>query len=132
MSALATYAIEGITAILVLASGALSIIAALGFLRLDDFFQRLHPPALANTLGAWCAALASVLYLTMVNGRPVLKPVVLVLLLMITAPITTSFLARAALFRERAAGRAVPAPLPPSDSPATSANSQGFVEQNGK
>jgi len=114
---LAMWAIEGVTALLVIASGALSLVAALGFVRLDDFFQRLHPPALANTLGAWCASLASVLFLSMSEGRPVLKAFVIIFLLMMTAPITTALLARAALFRERQATGRVPPPLPMADQP---------------
>jgi len=107
------YAIEGVTAILVVVSGVFAVVAALGFVRLPDFFQRLHPPALANTLGLWCVCLGSVLFLSMAEGRAVLKPLVLPLLMMITAPITTVLLARAALFR----GRQVVAPLPPPLNP---------------
>ena len=29
-----------------------------GFLRLQDFFLRMHPPALAYTFGSWCVTLA--------------------------------------------------------------------------
>lgn len=93
--------LEVIVAALVIASGLLSFIAALGIVRLRDFFQRLHPPALANTLGAWCACLASIIYLSTAEGRPLLHPLILNVLLAITAPITTALLARAALFRNR-------------------------------
>jgi multicomponent K+:H+ antiporter subunit G len=95
--------LEAIVAALMIASGLLSLIAALGIVRLRDFFQRLHPPALANTLAAWCACFASIAYLSTAEGRPLLYPVVLNVLLAITAPITTALLARAALFRARQA-----------------------------
>ena len=95
--------LEAIIAALMVASGALSLIAAIGILRLRDFFQRLHPPALANTLAAWCASLASITYFSFAEGGPVLYPIVLNVLLAITAPITTALLARAALFRKRQA-----------------------------
>ena len=95
--------IEAVVATLMIASGLLSLIAALGLVRLREFFQRLHPPALANTLGAWCACLASIAYFSALEGRPVLYPVILNVLLAITAPITTALLARAALFRMRQA-----------------------------
>ena len=33
----------------------------MGLVRLKEFFQRMHPPALASTLGTWCVALASII-----------------------------------------------------------------------
>ena len=103
--------IEAVVAILLVASGLLAVLGALGLLRLRDFFQRMHPPALANTLAAWCAALASVVYFSALGSTLVLYPLVVNVLLAITAPVTTVLLARAALLRKRAAGAAVPPPL---------------------
>jgi multicomponent K+:H+ antiporter subunit G len=103
--------VEVLVALLLLASGALCVTAALGFLRLRDFFQRMHPPALANTLAAWCAALASVIYFSALDAQLALYPLVINVLLAITAPVTTVLLARAALLRKREAGAAVPPPL---------------------
>ena len=116
--------IEAIVATLLFASGLLAVIAALGLVRLREFFQRMHPPALANTLAAWCAALASAVYFSALNSTLVLYPFVINVLLAITAPVTTVLLARAALLRKRAVGAAVPPPLgerrkPPPDSAAS-------------
>ena len=103
--------IEIAVAVLLLASGVLSLLGAVGMLQLRNFFQRMHPPALANTLAAWCAALASVGYFSALASGLVLYPLVINVLLAITAPVTTVLLARAALLRKRAAGAAVPPPL---------------------
>ena len=103
--------VEGIVAILLVASGVLSLTAAVGLLRLRDFFQRMHPPALANTLGAWCAASASAVYFSFLESQLVLYPLVINVLVLITAPVTTVLLARAGLLRKRSAGAAVPPPL---------------------
>ena len=111
MSATVPFWVEAMVAAFLLASGVLSLIAALGIVRLKGFFQRLHPPALANTLGAWCACFASVAYFSASAAQPVLHALILNLLLAITAPITTVLLARAALFRQRQSGREVPPPL---------------------
>ena len=110
--------LEGVVVALILASGLLSLVGAIGIVRLKDFFQRLHAPALANTLAAWCSALASIAYIAGATGRPMLLPVVLNVLLAITAPITTALLARAALFRRRRAGDDLPPPWGSSASPA--------------
>src|SRR5690606_2064570 len=72
-----------------------------GFLRLPDFFLRMHPPALAYTLASWCVALAGVLYFSMLEGRLALHPLMISVLLAITVPVTTVLLARLALFRRR-------------------------------
>ena len=104
--------VEGAVALLLLASGVLALTGALGLLRLRDFFQRMHPPALANTLAAWCAALASVVYFSVARiAGWCCYALVINILLAITAPVTTVLLARAALFRKRQAGAAVPPPL---------------------
>ncbi len=102
---------EIVVAVLLLASGALSLIGAIGLLRLKTFFQRMHPPALATTFGCWCMALASIVYFSALQSRWVLHAWLIAILLVITAPVTTTLLARAALFRKRAAeaGHADPA-----------------------
>ena len=95
--------VELVVAVLLLASGALVLTAAVGLWRLDDFFLRMHPPALANTLANWAVALASIVYFTAGTGRLGLHQWLIVVLLSITVPITTALVARAALFRTRAA-----------------------------
>ena len=97
---------EGLVAALLLASGLFSLISALGLLRLESFFQRTHAPALAITVGSWCAALAAMIYFFALASRPALHTVLIVILLAVTAPVTTTFLVRAALFRGRAAAAA--------------------------
>ena len=103
--------IEIVVSLLLLLSGVLSLAGALGLVRLKDFFQRMHPPALANTCGAWCVALASIIYFSMLQGRLTVHAWVAVVLLSITAPVTTLLLARAALFRQRQRGEDAPPPL---------------------
>jgi len=98
--------IEIIVALLLVLSGLFVVISALGFLFLPSFFLRMHPPALAYTFGSWCVTLASILYFSALESRPMLHPWVIIIVLSITVPVTTLLLARAALFRGRAAGAA--------------------------
>jgi multicomponent K+:H+ antiporter subunit G len=111
MTALVPMWAQVVVAILIVASGLLALVAAVGLVRLGNFFQRLHPAALANTLAAWCMTLASILYFSTAQSALTLHPWLINILLAITAPVTTLLLARAALFRERQAGDAVPSPL---------------------
>jgi multicomponent K+:H+ antiporter subunit G len=96
-------------AILLVLSSLFALIGAVGLLRMRDYFQRMHPPALASTLGAWCVALASIIYFSALKSAPVLHAWLIPILLAITMPVTTLLLARAALFRKRMAGDDVPA-----------------------
>ena len=101
--------VEIAVAILLVLSSLFTLIGAVGLLRMKDYFQRMHPPALASTLGAWCVALASIIYFSALKSAPVLHAWLIPVLLSITVPVTTLLLARAALFRKRMAGDDVPA-----------------------
>ena len=102
---------ELVVAALLLASGALVLTAALGLSRLAGFFERMHAPSLASTLGAWLVALASIVHFSSIERGVSLHVLVINVLLAITAPVTTALLARAALFRRRLAGDPLPPPL---------------------
>ncbi|UVL81925.1 Na+/H+ antiporter subunit G [Pseudomonas sp. B21-028] len=95
-------------ALLLVLGSLFALVGALGLVRLKDYFQRMHPPALASTLGAWCVALASIIYFSALKSGPVLHAWLIPILLSITVPVTTLLLARAALFRKRMAGDDVP------------------------
>lgn len=102
---------EFVVALLLLASGIVVLVAALGLWRLPDFFLRMHAPALASTLGAWLVTFASIVHFSVRQGSPSLHVWLVIVLLSITAPVTTVLLARAALFRRRRAGDELPPPL---------------------
>ena len=61
--------IEAAVAGLLVASGLFVLVSAIGFLRLPDFFLRMHPPALAYTFGTWCVTLADILYFSTIESR---------------------------------------------------------------
>lgn len=95
--------VEAVVALLLVTSGLFVFVSALGFLRLPDFFLRMHPPALAYTFASWCVTLAGILYFSTIESRAVLHPWLIIILLSITVPVTTVLLARLALFRRRTA-----------------------------
>jgi multicomponent K+:H+ antiporter subunit G len=102
---------EIVVAAMLLSSGAVVLSAALGLLRLPDFFLRMHAPALASTLAAWLVTFASIVHFSARAGQLSLHVWLIIVLLSITAPVTTMVLGRAALFRERVRGGNVPPPL---------------------
>ena len=94
---------ELLTAALVLCSSLLALVGAIGLLRLPTFFQRVHAPTLGSTLGCWCMVAATIVYFSVKEQRLSVHAVLIGLFIAITAPVTTAFLMRAALFRERRA-----------------------------
>jgi multicomponent K+:H+ antiporter subunit G len=98
--------IEAVVALLLVASGVVVLIAGLGLWRLPDFFLRMHAPALASTLAAWIVTFASIVYFSSRGQGLALHVWLIIIVLSITAPVTTVVLARAALFRKRQAGDA--------------------------
>lgn len=109
---------EVVIAALLLLSGALVLLAAMGLWRLPDFFSRMHAPALASTLAAWSVTLASIVYFSVREGTLVLHVWLIIIVLAITAPVSAMVLARVGLFRGRRAGVALPPPLSlPDDGP---------------
>ena len=81
---------EIVVALLLLASGAVVLAAALGLWRLPDFFARMHAPALASTLAAWIVALASIVHFSVRAGELSLHVWLIIIILSITAPVTTA------------------------------------------
>ena len=114
---------EAVVAVLLMLSGLFVVISALGFLRLPDFFLRMHPPALAYTFGSWSVSLASIVYFSMLERRLVLHQWLIVIILSITVPVTTVLLARVGLFRRRNAG--VPDTPTPLSVPPAAGNGAG-------
>jgi multicomponent K+:H+ antiporter subunit G len=99
-----------LAAFLVLAGAALAFLGALGLLRMPTFFERVHPPTLGTTLGAWLIIAGSLLHAGVVEGRLVVHEVAIGLFLMVTTPITFLLLGRAALRREEGGPDAAPDP----------------------
>ncbi|MCK0538056.1 monovalent cation/H(+) antiporter subunit G [Alcanivorax quisquiliarum] len=93
-----------VSALLILGSF-LCVTGALGLLRLSNFFQRVHGPSLINTLGAGCMLIASMLFFSVMQSRLVIHELLITLAVLLTAPVTTMMLTRAALARDRRSGR---------------------------
>ena len=89
---------------LLLLGAALALVGSAGLLRLGRFYERLHAPTLATTLGIGCVLLASALFFSVVQTRLVLHEALIAMLMVVTTPVTLMLLARAALHRDRQEG----------------------------
>jgi multicomponent K+:H+ antiporter subunit G len=112
----ASAAVEAVVAALLVLSGLLVLVSALGVLRLPGFFLRMHPAALAFTLANWCVAIAGTVFFSALEGRLLAYPLLIPVVLAFTVPVTTLLLARVELFRRRLAGaRDTPPSITPPD-----------------
>jgi multicomponent K+:H+ antiporter subunit G len=89
-----------LTAALVLVGAGLTLVGALGLLRLDSFYQRVHAPTLGTTLGAGFIIIASMLFFSVAQSRPVVHEVLIAIFVTVTTPVTLMLLVRAALSRD--------------------------------
>jgi multicomponent K+:H+ antiporter subunit G len=109
-----------LTGFLVLLGAGLTLLGAIGALRFDSFFQRVHAPTLGTSWGTGAVVLASSVCFSVAGSRPVVHEILIWAFVTITTPVTLMLLARAALYRDRAEGsRAVPprSSAPPAKKP---------------
>ena len=97
--------LEIVVAVLILAGALVALLGSAGLLRLRSFFERAHAPAIIATLGCWCIVYGTVLYFSLTGEGLAVHVLLIALFVAVTVPITTIFLMRAALFRERMTGR---------------------------
>jgi multicomponent K+:H+ antiporter subunit G len=88
-------------AVLLVCGGLLTLIGALGLLRLKSFFARMHAPTMGATLGTGCVLFASMLVSSAVSDRLVIHELLIAAFLTMTAPVTAILLMRAARSRQR-------------------------------
>lgn len=90
---------------LLVLGGSIILIGALGLMRLPDFYQRMHGPAVTLTLGAASVLSASMIYFTVLQSRPVVHELIIGAFLLMSVPVVAMLLMRTAIYRERRAGR---------------------------
>jgi multicomponent K+:H+ antiporter subunit G len=100
-----------LTALLVLLGATLTLIGALGLLRLKTFYERVHAPTLGTTLGTGLVLIASMVLFSTLASRPVLHEIAIGVFMTITTPVTFMLLLRVAVLRDRSGnGKADRAP----------------------
>lgn len=87
-------------AMLLVLGGLITLVGALGLARLQSFYQRIHGPAISITLGAGCILLASMLYFSVTQSRLVIHEVLITLFVLMTAPVVSMLIMRAAVYRD--------------------------------
>lgn len=117
---------ELLTAVFVVMGAAFAAVGSFGLVRMPTFFTRIHTPTLGSTAGVWCITLATIVYFSAQGASLFSHAILITLFVALTAPVTTIFLMRATLFRERQKGANVPledAPAPTSPEALRASNS---------
>lgn len=94
--------VELLVSLLVLAGAALTLIGCIGLLRLPTFFQRIHAPTLGTTLGSGMVLIASMLFFTAAESRPVVHEILIAVFMTVTTPVSFILLAKATRQRSSA------------------------------
>lgn len=92
--------VDGVTAALMLVGASLTLLAAIGLVRLPDTFLRMQATAKASTLGLACLLAGAAVQLPDVSS--LMKLGSIAAFIMLTAPLSAHVVARATLHRARA------------------------------
>lgn len=99
---------EILIAVLVLGGSIIALLGSIGLMRLKSYFERVHAPSIIATMGCWLIMWATFVFFSVSGQGLALHALLIAVFIAVTVPITTIFLMRAALFRDRRAGRDVP------------------------
>ncbi len=94
-----------LVSLFLLLGAGVTLIGTIGLVRLRSFYQRLHPPTLGTTWGAGGVLIASMIFFSVLESRPVIHELLITAFVTVTTPVTLMLLGRAALYRDRTEGR---------------------------
>jgi multicomponent K+:H+ antiporter subunit G len=86
-------------ALIALLGSFFALLGSLGLLRLKTFYERVHPPTMALSLGLGSILIASMLLFSVLESRPVVHEILIGLFAVVTTPVTYMLLLRAAIQR---------------------------------
>lgn len=92
--------VEIVLSLLILIGGVFTLIGSIGLAKLTDFYQRLHGPTKASTLGVGAILIASALYFSFTETLS-LHEVLVTVFLFITAPVGALLMAKAAIHLQK-------------------------------
>lgn len=84
-----------------LGGGIFALAGAIGLVRLQSFYQRVHAPTLGSSMGMALILTSSILYFSVTRGALVLHEILIAVFLTLTTPISLMLIVRAALARDR-------------------------------
>lgn len=86
---------------LILAGAIVTLIGAIGLVKLKTFYGRLHAPTLGASAGTILICLASMITFAVLQNRWVFHEVLIIVFVILTTPVTLMLLGQSALYRDR-------------------------------
>lgn len=90
-----------LTSIFLLIGAALTLIGSIGLVRFKSFYERIHAPTLGTTCGAGGILIASIIFFSVLQSRPILHELLITAFVVVTTPVTLLLLSRAVIHRDR-------------------------------
>lgn len=84
-----------------IAGATLTLLGTVGLVSFRTFYERVHAPTLGTTWGAGGILIASIIFFSALQSRPVVHEVLIAIFIVVTTPVSLMLLARAALYRDR-------------------------------
>ena len=91
---------EIIVSLMLVVGGTFGLLGSFGLIKLDDTMRRLHAPTKATTLGVGGVLIASMIYFAVFEHHLSFHELLITTFLLITAPITANFVAKAHMHRD--------------------------------
>ena len=106
---------EVLVSFLLVVGSSFTLVGTIGLWRFRNFYQRMHGPTMGTSVGCGAILFASIFYFSIGEGRVVIHEMLIWAFILVTVPVTTMMLARAALYRHRREGKNVPTRHLPQD-----------------
>ncbi|RBO90562.1 monovalent cation/H(+) antiporter subunit G [Pseudochrobactrum asaccharolyticum] len=90
-----------LVSVFLLAGALITMIGAIGLVRFKLFYERIHAPTLGTTFGVGGILIASIIFFTVLQSRPVLHELLITAFVFVTTPVTLMLLTRATMHRDK-------------------------------
>ncbi len=90
-----------LVSVFLLGGAVITLIGAIGLLRFKKFYERIHAPTLGTTFGVGGILIASIIFFTVLQSRPVLHELLITAFVFVTTPVTLMLLTRATMHRDK-------------------------------
>ncbi len=90
-----------LVSVFLLSGSVITLIGAIGLLRFKKFYERIHAPTLGTTFGVGGILIASIIFFTVLQSRPVLHELLITAFVFVTTPVTLMLLTRATMHRDK-------------------------------
>ena len=90
-----------VIAFFLVVGGFLTLVGCIGLVRFKSFYERVHAPTLGSSFGAGGILIASIIFFSILQSKPILHEVLITVFVIVTTPVTLMLLSRAVIHRDR-------------------------------